>query len=467
MRVWTIGGLLWLVAAVGGFAADALSELGATAQAELKVALSELATAQQEVGEEKVPLARLLNQREEEILLGRAEYERAQRAQDNQLVDLGVLRKEVERAREESKFVGALLEEYLSRFETRIHISEVDRYSAMLAEVKSAAAKPDLSPSERLRAQLQLLDQSLTRLEGVLGGEVFPGRALTRAGRMEPGKYVLAGPLAMFASDDSEATGMAELRVGSPKARAIELGGRFGPAIRELVSSGRGELPVDATGGNALKIASTKHSVWEHIKKGGPVMAPILLLGAVALVICAIKWLQISRIRTATPMELQQLLGHVRQGRSDRAKDQAAGMAGPVGEMLQSAIEHVAEPKEYLEEVMYEKMLDTKPRLESLLPIIALTAACAPLLGLLGTVTGMINTFNMITIFGAGDPRTLSGGISEALITTEFGLIVAIPALLIHAYLSRKVKGVLGSMEQTTVAFINGAPSPEPERVQL
>jgi len=124
-------------------------------------------------------------------------------------------------------------------------------------------------------------------------------------------------------------------------------------------------------------------------------------------------------------------------------------------------VDHAREQKDYLEEVLYEKMLEARPNLERLLPVIALTAAAAPLLGLLGTVTGMINTFNMITIFGAGDPRTLSGGISEALITTEFGLIVAIPALLLHAFISRKVKGLLGSMEQTTVAFINGVPGPE------
>jgi biopolymer transport protein ExbB len=103
-------------------------------------------------------------------------------------------------------------------------------------------------------------------------------------------------------------------------------------------------------------------------------------------------------------------------------------------------------------------MLAAKPGLESLLPFIALTAAAAPLLGLLGTVTGMISTFNMISLFGTGDPKTLSGGISEALITTEFGLYVAIPAVLAHAFLSRKAKGVLGSMEQTAVGFINGVP---------
>ena len=68
----------------------------------------------------------------------------------------------------------------------------------------------------------------------------------------------------------------------------------------------------------------------------------------------------------------------------------------------------------------------------------------------------MINTFKIISVFGTGDPKMLSSGISEALITTEFGLITAIPALLIHAVISRKVKGVLGAMEQISVAFING-----------
>ena len=85
-----------------------------------------------------------------------------------------------------------------------------------------------------------------------------------------------------------------------------------------------------------------------------------------------------------------------------------------------------------------------------------MVAATSPLLGLLGTVTGMIKTFKLITVFGTGDARSLSSGISEALITTEFGLFVAIPALIIHALLLRKTKGVLASMEQTAVAFKNG-----------
>ena len=104
---------------------------------------------------------------------------------------------------------------------------------------------------------------------------------------------------------------------------------------------------------------------------------------------------------------------------------------------------------------MYEKVLSTRLKIQSMLPFVAMSATCAPLLGLLGTVTGIIRTFKLITVFGSGDAKTLSSGISEALITTEFGLIVAIPSLLLHAFLSRKARGVIDQMEKATVAFIN------------
>ena len=123
--------------------------------------------------------------------------------------------------------------------------------------------------------------------------------------------------------------------------------------------------------------------------------------------------------------------------------------------MLAVGVKHIKEPRELIEEAMYETVLRTKLKVQRFLPFIAICAASAPLLGLLGTVTGIINTFKMITVFGSGDVKSLSGGISEALITTKFGLIVAIPSLLLHAFLSRKAKGVTDNMEATGVTFIN------------
>jgi hypothetical protein len=123
--------------------------------------------------------------------------------------------------------------------------------------------------------------------------------------------------------------------------------------------------------------------------------------------------------------------------------------------MLSVGVEHIREPRELVEEVMYEKILTTKLQLQRWLPFVAISASSAPLLGLLGTVTGIINTFKMITVLGSGDVKALSGGISEALITTEWGLIVAIPSLLLHAFLSRKARGMIDQMEKAAISLIN------------
>ena len=130
-------------------------------------------------------------------------------------------------------------------------------------------------------------------------------------------------------------------------------------------------------------------------------------------------------------------------------------IAGPTGKMLASGAEHLGEPAELIEEVMYETVLTTRLKVERFIPFVAICAASAPLLGLLGTVSGIINTFKMITVAGAGDVKSLSGGISEALITTKYGLIVAIPSLLLNAFLSRKARGVVAQMEKAAVSFVN------------
>lgn len=439
--------------------ATGLETVVVTAQADLQAALAELTATRQQVEAERLPLARRLRELEQQVLDKRRELERAQRFQENQLVELNALKADVKRRSDEVKFLGALLAEYMRAFETRIHISESARFKHAVDSAKRAAESSDLSEADRLARQAALLAVAFDRLEGALGGERFAGRALSPAGRLEHGQFALVGPLALFASDESAAAGIVELQLGSPEPTVLSVPAEFTAAIQQVTRTGAGEIPFDSTVGNALKISATRDDLWTHIKKGGPVMVPILLLGLTALSIFVARWVVISRIRVATPADLQAILTALRRGDRTKAIAHARGIAGPVGDMLQAAIEHCREQKEYIEEVMYEKMLATRPKLERLLPFIALSAAAAPLLGLLGTVTGMINTFNMITVFGTGDPKTLAGGISEALITTEFGLIVAIPSLLLHAVLSRRVRGVLASMEQTAVAFINGLPA--------
>jgi len=173
----------------------------------------------------------------------------------------------------------------------------------------------------------------------------------------------------------------------------------------------------------------------------------------VCLLLGLLKLLEISKFKTPKPEMLQAVLGHLKSGETENAK--GAASADQTG-IISAGVNNVDQRRGTLEEILYERILAARPRLERFLPFIALTAAAAPLLGLLGTVTGMIKTFNLITIFGTGDAKSLSSGISEALVTTELGLIVAIPALIFHGLLARMSRQKIGEMEQTAVGFVNG-----------
>lgn len=459
--------ILTLSLGLAGITAGDLTVVAGGASADLEKALAELNTVRQEIESERLPLAQSARELEQKVIDKRRALEKAQRFNENQLVELNALKMDVKRSTDEVKFLEALLGEYMRGFETRIHVSEVGRYEDAINTAKSAPAAADLTEAQKLEKQIALLSKSLDRIEAVTGGETYAGKALSPKGKLESGKYALLGPLALFASDESGAAGVADIQLGSPEPTVQALPEQYTAAIKGITSTGSGQLPLDSSMGNALKIGATKDPWLEHVKKGGPVMVPILLLGVFAVLIFITRWFVVGRVKVATPDDLQVILGALRIDDRNKASTHASSLTGPVGEMLRSAIDHCRERKEYIEEVMYEKMIDAKPRLEKLMPFLALSAAAAPLLGLLGTVTGMINTFNMITVFGAGDPKTLAGGISEALITTEYGLVVAIPSLLLHAILSRKVKGVLASMEQTAVAFINGLPSQSQETLFL
>lgn len=446
-----------LASAVGAQNFDAAA---ASAKADLDKALSELATLRQQIAAEKIPLAKKLNALENDVIALRREFERIQRVRGAKVFDLENLKAEVKSRKDENVYITNLLDEYIRAYETRIHISEVQRYKDTLVEAKLAIEDVNISASDRFLKQTALVRASLDRLEGLVGGDVFEGSALTLQGNLEKGRFALVGPIAVFASEQSDSAGISEMVMGAPEPTVLEIGAQFKPGIRDLVTKREGNLPVDATLGSAIKIAGTKETIVQHVVKGGPVMVPILVLALAAFGVAVYKWVQISGCRVAKAQDLQQILDHIRAGDKSRAMDHAGSIRGPAGELLKLAVEHAHERKELIEEVLYEKVLSTRPKLERMLPFIAVTAVTEPLLGLLGTVTGMIRTFKLITVFGTGDPKLLSSGISEALITTEFGLIIAIPALLLHAVLSRRARSVIASMERTAVGFINGLPEP-------
>jgi biopolymer transport protein ExbB len=124
--------------------------------------------------------------------------------------------------------------------------------------------------------------------------------------------------------------------------------------------------------------------------------------------------------------------------------------------VVRAGVENFYGNRKVLEEAIFEKLIDVKPKLERFLPFLALTASTGPLLGLLGTVLGIIKTFQAMVIYGTGNAKNFSAGISEALITTAEGLIVAIPVLILHGLMKGLAKGKAGEVESIAIAMVNG-----------
>lgn len=444
--------------------AAALDGVLSSAAADLQTATAELTAARSEVEAGRLPLARKVSELEQTLLSRRSELGKLQRFQENQLVELNALKTEAKRLADEVKYTDSLLTEYGRAFRSRLSFVEEPRFAAMLDGVDKAAGSADLTAADKFTQRAVLLTSALQRAEAVQGGEIMDAKALDKKGLVQSGKVALIGPVAMFASTSGSSAGVLQQELNKSDPTIAQLDPALEDASRKLATSGTGELVLDPTLGNAFKLSALHKGLYQQLKEGGIVMIPLIGLGVGAILLAIFKWVQFAQVRLATEKDLQKVLGLIEAKQTDQALTHARSIRGMAGELLATAVEHVDEKKEYIEEILYEKMLGARTRLERGLPFLALTATTGPLMGLLGTVTGMIATFKIISGFGGGDPKMLAAGISEALICTATGMAVAIPALLFHAFLSRRAKGIIGSMEQTAVGFVNGVPQPDERR---
>ena len=429
------------------------------AKADLELALEELSSLRKAIASEKIPLLREVSTLENEVRQKDAELKRLRRLRDNSDLGLNRLREQVEANKAQNEYAAGLLDEFVRSFETRIHYSERQLYEAATEEAKLALEDSDMSQAARFNKQIEVIDAALDRLENLVGGYAFEGKALAPSGDIERGTFAAFGPSVYFASGSSELAGIAITKLNAAEAAIANPGDAFTNNIREFVTQDEGSIPADATLGKALKIAESNDSIAEHIGKGGSVGYVIIVLGLTCLLVGALKVREISNFHAPSSKETLTIIQSIESNDIKAAQETASNIPGAGGKLLKVGLEHLDEKRGTLEEILYEKILAVRPKLERYLPFMALTAAAAPLLGLLGTVTGMIKTFNLITIFGTGDAKSLSSGISEALVTTELGLIVAIPALIFHGLLARMARQKIGDMEQAAVSLVNAAAS--------
>lgn len=211
-----------------------------------------------------------------------------------------------------------------------------------------------------------------------------------------------------------------------------------------------------------------KGKTWLQTTQAGGVIAWVLLfLGAFVILLAAIRAIILLRSATNTERLVERIAPMVEHGQIAEALDVARKARNSPGRVLKVTLENLKRPREQLDDAISEAIIREESTLDRFGAIILVAAAVGPLLGLLGTVTGMIATFDIITEFGTGNPKLLSGGISEALITTEFGLIVAIPALILGNLLNGWAERIKNEMEKAALRIGNVAKGVKVREVRM
>ena len=197
--------------------------------------------------------------------------------------------------------------------------------------------------------------------------------------------------------------------------------------------------PTGPTGGSFLAAIIDTPNLEERWHQGGYVGYAITAVGIFAFLLAIYRLIVLTAVSGKVNSQLK----------SDKANDN-----NPLGRVLKIHEDNPTMDTETLELKLSEGVLKETPKLESGLTLLKIIAAVAPLMGLLGTVTGMIITFQAITIFGAGDPKAMAGGISGALITTVLGLLVAIPTVLLHTVVNGRAQRIIHILDEQTTGMI-------------
>ena len=191
------------------------------------------------------------------------------------------------------------------------------------------------------------------------------------------------------------------------------------------------------------------------IQAGGWIMLPLIICSVIALAI-SIERLWTLRYQKIAPKGLlNQVIYWLQRQQLNQAKLNAITQQSPLGQLFVTTITNIPLGTEQAKERIHDEAHYILHELQRFLNTLGTIALISPLIGLLGTVIGMIEVFTVIMIQGSGNPASLAGGISQALITTAAGLIIAIPTLISHRYLTRKVDELVIALEQQTVQLLD------------
>ena len=428
---------------------EELAEALAKTQADLKAAMAKLDQTREAIAAEKPKFSAEFNAVEGQLSEKRRLLRIARMGEEDRQRELRIIQRDLTTRKQDANYIAGLLRDQALKVQTlakpgspKLHI----HHSKLMALESRTEA-------ETLQQRLTVLDDSITRLQELLGGSSAKGEAADEKGNISQGTLAAFGPVSFFVSEDGSSGG--EI-INAQSGKILHYASDDAKAITGLINGETVEVAIDPTGGNARALDELRGGPMALIQKGGLWIWPIMLLALLSTIFGLFKLAQFSGYREPTDAWVTAMLAALRTKETDKAQQIAGERRHPAGAVMVKLVQTSEESPDLVEETLYEQLMGVQSKVSTWLPVIAITAATAPLLGLLGTVSGMISTFNLITLFGSGDPKPLAGGISEALITTLFGLVVAIPALIIHAFLSRRAQGIVQTTERLGLSFVNG-----------
>jgi len=435
-------------------------------QADLEASAQKLAWFRSNTAKEKAGLSKELMDLQVTVKDRREEWDVLRTAAQGQSESEALLRRSMQEIDADDQRFESMLLNHRRALTTRLQPAE-----AVLLE--KALTAWDTTLTNRVEAMQSLLDITEATIAARMGGNIFNGNVVSKDGRIQSGPIAQLGPLGFFAGDtagrilpstDSTLPGMEALPGASE-------------AIRLLTETGKAELPIDLTG-KAEQLVKAKKTFRQELEAGGAVMIPLAILGVLGLITILIKTIQLFSIRLggktkridairAALAEDEQANAESEQAKAEDEQAKAKELVSKEPKLWREVLtaglpdagtQHAATPEQRLER-MQDRILATLPKLERWMVVLAIVAAAAPLLGLLGTVSGMMVTFSMIEQFGTGNTQHLTGGISEALVTTKYGLIIAIPALIAHALLNRRIRRIIGCLDGHAMQLVSDAPA--------
>lgn len=390
---------------------------------------AELSNIEKDIANQNSQLSKKLNERQTAIKVLREQTSGLQRLADERLLSLDKLQDRIKQWTTQRQYQHQLLSNYVESTDM-------------------------LKTDSKVEISVDIAELAYQRLLQKLAPKWQNQDVISEKGNIDNIAVLRLGPVEVAVG--AEQAGLISREINNEPRLLTEMydGGAI-EQLKLLQTKGVGEITFDPTLGNANKLLKQNKGVLAHIEAGGVWAIPILIFAALSFFVSLVKALQLMNLPKFVPLLAEKIaaLAVATQLSTDERQQQLAvylkQCKGAQRKLLEISLQTPVSQQR--DDYLVAYLLEYKHKIEKYLGVIATSAAIAPLLGLLGTVSGMISTFKMMKIFGTGDASTVSGGISEALITTELGLIVAIPSLILSALLSRKVKSYHAQLENLAI----------------